>query len=216
MKYFQKKTMNNEGILVLNQDVSIVLPRFDTSSIFGKGVSEITLSLYLSKIFSNKTIQKIHLTINPFDPQTMETSAGLSLFIEPTIKSYINFKLPLELFEKTIGSHDLLLIKMVDNGINLEFNGVGNTGRGNCPKLVASYTEIGYPDHNKQPIVVSGDYYNVNLVQNSFGNGDNINGNKISDNAKEGFLSKFFWYFIAVIFATVVSGLILNNFFDIG
>jgi len=105
--------------LYLDKDQSIVLPYFDTRSIQGQEISSMFLKLYLLE--TNAQGRTIQLTINPYNSDTGEARAGLSIFISPQINQYTRIELPKELFTDFLHSNEVFLIRLVDEDARLVF-----------------------------------------------------------------------------------------------
>jgi hypothetical protein len=199
--------------LILNRRNSIVLPSFDTSSIIGSETNEIILSLFLLEI--NRPTDKVHVTINPFNPNTKIAEDGLSTFLELKRNGYIDFRLPNELFKKIVGTSKRLLLRLVDPDVELVFTGPDSTGTTEEPKLtIVSSDRISNVSHPQGLIVSDLSFFNVENAQIHFGSGDNIGHDK-GANDKEGFWSRSLWPFIIAVIAPIIVALILYHIFGI-
>src|SRR3989344_6500058 len=204
-----KANTENQGFLVLNKENSIVLPNFDTSSISEADVTQIILSLYgLDK--KPKSDRRLQITINPFNIVTKEARDGSSVFIQPSIGQYVDFKLPMELFKRIIGTQERLLIRIVDQDQEIVFAGPNIAGTTHDPRLTITYNPDILPPNIGS--IMGNDFVNISnskiIFNVHYGPGDNVGGDKNVGNA-ESFLSKFLWQFIMVIIGTIVGGLII-------
>ncbi len=180
--YPNSKIGSIKSSLFLDFQNAILLPVFDTASIIAdENIQNITLSLFVKETNSTGSI---HVTINPFDLNTGYIQDGLSSYISPKIGGYVDFKLPRELFEKTIKSTNRLLIKMVDSDKKIEFIGPDIVGTSHDPKLVVVYIK---------PLKASNSNINFSPIEKmDFGNitiGNNSkviigNNNIITDSSK--------------------------------
>ncbi|OGZ70258.1 MAG: hypothetical protein A2904_01165 [Candidatus Staskawiczbacteria bacterium RIFCSPLOWO2_01_FULL_33_9] len=199
----------NYGYLILDRANSIILPYFDTSSIIGKSIKAIKLSLWVLDI-KPKFPEKVQITINLFNPLTNEIKDGLSAFIYPKDGNYVSFNLPLELFEKAVGTNNRFLIKIVDTVPKIVFAGPNQSGTTNDPKLNIEYSE------NTIPIPLPLEFFkiigNIQNLQINYGGGNNMATNQ--DSKKENIFDKFFWKFLIPV-AVVVVGAYLIYYFGI-
>lgn len=203
--------------MILNEHRSILLPRIDTSAITENAIiSEIGLNLYVEE-FANKTqTDSVHLTVNPFDPQTNTIRDGVSGIYHPKSNQHLEIRLPKSLFEEITGTNERLLLKIVGKDQELRFSGSETTEISQDPFLTITYTE-GQKQPEYSPTIINN--YTLVSVDNSqlhFGNGDNIARDKISNTNssvgavnKESFISKFFWYFIIGIAVSVIGTFII-------
>lgn len=170
-----------QSTLILDADTSIVLPYFDTSSIINSNIDSIILSLYvLDKI--PDTADKIQITINTVDLNTKVVEDGLSTFVNVSRDSYIDFKLPKELFEKTIRTQKRFLVRLISGGQKLVLQGPDVAGTSQDPKLII--VEHNYINDTKtpnQPLVKEHNYYNIQNAQFHFGEGNNVGRDKIEE-----------------------------------
>ncbi len=170
--------IEESGWLILDRDRSIVLPNFDTSSIVGSNIEEIVLSLYLLER-TPKSSEQVQITINPFDPSTKQAENGLSAFIQPNVGGYVDFRLPIELFEKVLGSDQRFLVKIVEPNQKLIFAGPDIAGTTEDPRLTIVHGEPGATQPLEQlPVIVNNNYINIENSQVHFGPGDNIGRDK--------------------------------------
>jgi hypothetical protein len=182
--------------LILNKDMSIVLPQFDTSGISENHIENITLHLYLSDFSSQTRKRKIHLTINLFNEEKKDFEDGISVFIEPKINTYIGFSLPKELFQKMLVSQSRLLISMIDKNAQMIFEGPESTGVGKDPYL--DVTASSGEEVSPKNYIVNYNFYNVNNSQIHYGKGNNISNNKYPAK-KNGKRILYFVIFVIVI-----------------
>lgn len=251
--------------IILNKKTSIVLPLFDTTSILGSKVNKIILSLYLLNAESLPLLKKIHLTINPFNPDTREVKNGVSVLFRPKVNAYNDFLLPRELFEKMVSSNELLLLRMVDVRTTLVFAGPDIVGTSQDPQLTFEHVDSGTTtifadpdiegttqdpqltfehtdssttfvfagpdivettqnpqltfehadedsgeDSDLRQLIINNNFTNITNTQVHYGTGDNIGGNKTE--SENGWLSKFFWYFIIpLLIALIIYILTISN-----
>ena len=190
----------NQNKLILDYQNSIVLPTFDIASILKNNtIIKITLSLYLLEIQNSSN--NIHITINPFDFNTGKVDNGLSSYINPRLKQYTDFELPIELFEGMVNSTKRLLIRLVDMNSKLVFDGPDNTGIAKDPKLVVTYSEAAFNiDDSASLFIKDPQFYNVKIknLQVYFSDKNNITN------------SKPFWSTLLgqIIIGLIVSGLL--------
>ena len=141
---------------------------------------------------------------------TNEIKDGLSAFIYPKDGNYVSFNLPLELFEKAVGTNNRFLIKIVDTVPKIVFAGPNQSGTTNDPKLNIEYSE------NTIPIPLPLEFFkiigNIQNLQINYGGGNNMATNQ--DSKKENIFDKFFWKFLIPV-AVVVVGAYLIYYFGI-
>lgn len=207
-------TINNNKtseLLILDKGTSIVLPEFDTTAILNSNISEIVLSLFLIDNIPAE-IKDVHITINPFDPITGKMDEGLSRTIESIRDSYIDIRLPRELFERTIHKPKKFLLKLVDTRVKLVFEGIDKYGTTHDPKLVVLYSDKTTEEEEIVP-VINYNYYNVEAHNSNVQIGGQDN-NQNFDNRKngKGWQDNPILYLIIGVVILVLGGLIVNYF----
>jgi|GEM_PF-4348704 len=199
-----KIVSNPMNTLLLNQNQSILLPSFNTTPLLNSSIENIVLSLYVLDIKLDNESPEIHITINPFDPDTKLMDDGISSVLRPKKDEFSNFVLPRELFEKIIATNKRLLVKTVDSNVSLIFAGVNEATTD--PHLIVEHSEKIPLQEIKGPITIN-NYYNIISNSEIIMGGGIIN----NQNSQENFLSKFLWYFIV----PVLVGLVLFYIFKI-
>ncbi len=169
---------NNNNVLYLNSDTSIVLPYFDTSSVANSNIDAIILSLYvLDK--TPEVSSRVQITINPVDLNTNNVDDGLSAFVNVSKDSYIDFKLPKELFEQTVHKPKRFLVHLVNKDQKIVLAGPDMVGTTQDPKLIVVHTKLNENEIPDQPKIIENNYYTIENAQLHFGVGDNVGNNKI-------------------------------------
>lgn len=192
--------------IFLNQNQSILLPSFNTVSLLDSSIENIILSLYVLDIKSNDESPEIHLTINPFDPNTKQINDGLSRILKLKKNEYNDFVLPREIFEKIIATNKRLLVKLVGPNASLVFAGVNESTTD--PKLTVVYSERTPIKEPSSPIIVNNNYNFQNISNSQINMKEGI---ITTQNSQDNFFSKIFWSLIIPILA----GLILFYIFKI-
>lgn len=204
---FASNGQNSISTLVLDEDNSIVLPYFDTSSIVNSNIESITLSLHVLDKIPKRT-ERLQITINPVDLSTNLVGDGLSTFVNVGRGNYVDFRLPRELFEQTVRTQKRLLVHLVGGGKKLILSGPDETGIAQDPKMIIEYSEKANEENLDQPRIAENQYYNIKNSQLHFGTGDNIGGHKIEKYLQE---SNKLWHEkpLGMLIITVVAGLII-------
>lgn len=167
----------DELMLILDRDTSIILPSFDTSAILGSNIKSITLSLYV--LDKNPGLPSDALiTINPIDLQTKVVDDGLSTSVNVVKDGYVDFHLPRELFERTIGTPKTFLLHLVSKDQKITFAGPEINGTTQDPRLIIVSTEGMDVETQGRSFVVNYNFGTISNTQLHFGTGDNVGNNK--------------------------------------
>ena len=173
--FIPMKFVNSASNLILNRDHSIAIS-LDTSSIpEGAIINRMALNLYLLELNSTRTnIDKVHITINLFNPKTSEIEEGISLSFQPKVNSYNEFELPVTYFQKLIKSSYHILIRLIDPGIEMTFaySGIGGNIENPVPSI--DYNESVAPNLNKNTKGIVYNFYNIENSKVQFAQGENI------------------------------------------
>lgn len=199
----------NSDILYLDSDTSIVLPYFDTSSIVNSNIQAITLSLYVLNKTPNEP-SRVQITINPIDLNSNLVGDGLSSFINVNKDSYIDFRLPKELFERSIQTPKRFLVRLFTKDQRLVLKEPDSAGTVLDPRLVVEHSELLKNESLDTPNIIENNYYNITNSKLTFveGNNTEIANNSNSDIAVNNNKDGLPWWVVYIILPIVV-GLIL-------
>ena len=196
-----RENSGDQGVLFLDPNTSLVLPYFDTSSIANSNIDSITLSLYVLDKIPDASSQ-IHITINPVDLNTNQVGDGLSTFVDVSKDSYVDFRLPRELFEQTLRTSKRLLVRLVSKDQKIVLKGPDEVGTTLDPRLTVEHSELNEKEVLDQPQIVENNYYNIENSKLTFIEGDNnITDSQITVNNDGGFL----WWLEYLILPLIVA-----------
>jgi len=186
----------NDEILILDSDTSIVLPYFDTSPILNDSINLIFLSLFV--IEKDPDVEEeIQITINPIDLNTKKVDDGLSTRVRVKKGEYVDFKLPKELFEKTIKNGQRFLIHLVTKNRRIIFQGANAIGTTHDPKLIINHDSS--LEVRTDDIIKEYNYYNITNSQIIFGDNNTVSRDSISHPINEKDIPLWLKWVLAVV-----------------
>ena len=175
------KAENNDDILYLDSEASIVLPYFDTSSIGKSDIDSIILNLFVLK--KSPTVPtELEFIVSPIDLNNNTVGNGASLKAYVKEGEYVSLDLPIELFEESVQSPKRFLLRLLSRDQRLVLQGVMGTVQD--PKLIVEHNDIqqdvakNKEFGNSRNIIINNTYNNINNSQIHLENGDNVMGQK--------------------------------------
>lgn len=197
--------------MILNSDISILLPEFIIEEIVHQEIDTIEVSLFVLKFDNRSSSDSVHITINPFDINNNTIEDGLSKVLIPSNNCYLRIELPIELFKRIIGTNKRLLLKSVNPNQELIFDEDDISGKSNGPILTINYSAK-QAEKFRKPIL-KGDLTLDNIENATIILTDNSSitfvNNKKKDTIKEGLFGKLFWSVLIPIIVTVLSAILV-------